>query len=81
MKTQWYRRRENLNLILFELKLCIWRFTVDGPRFLYVRTWYKELARLKVIIYSYYALNAFTRHKMEFDLKLSLYFLILAIIK
>ena len=32
-------------------------------------------------MWSYHKLNAYTKHKLEFDLKVSLYFLILAISK
>ena len=76
----------NLNLILFELELCIWHVTVDGPRSPFsLELEYQEFARLQDNRVSYHVIVLYTecidRHIIGFDLKVWLYFLILAIIK
>ena len=76
----------NLNLILFELELCIWHVTVDGPRSPFsLELEYQELARLEDNRVSCHVIVLYTecihRHMIGFDLKVWLYFLILAIIK
>ena len=76
--------RGNLNLILFELELCIWRVTFYWPHFS-LELEYQELARLEDNRVSCHVIVLYTecihRHMIGFDLKVWLYFLILVIIK